>query len=110
MNELQRAVEQLRNPNANGNAAKQSSTSALKESLISKPVLVRLDTVESKPITWLWPGRIAIGKLTILSGDPGLGKSLLTVDLSAAGFVGFPVAGFAGTCALGRRGHAFGGR
>ncbi len=54
-----------------------------KQSIFSRPVLIRLNTVEPKPITWLWPGRIAIGKLTMLSGDPGLGKSLLTIDLSA---------------------------
>jgi hypothetical protein len=55
----------------------------IKDSLVGKPVLIRLNTVAPKPITWLWRGRIAIGKLTMLSGDPGLGKSLLTIDLSA---------------------------
>jgi archaellum biogenesis ATPase FlaH len=30
---------------------------------------------------WLWAGRIPLGKLTLLIGDPGLGKSLLTVDV-----------------------------
>ncbi len=39
--------------------------------------------IEAKPIRWLWPGRIARGKLTIIAGDPGLGKSLLTVSLAA---------------------------
>jgi hypothetical protein len=32
---------------------------------------------------WLWPGRFALGKLSILDGDPGLGKSLLALDLCA---------------------------
>ena len=59
------------------------SSKTAKESPVCKPVLVRLNTVEPKPILWLWPGRIAIGKLTMLSGDPGLGKSLLTIDLGA---------------------------
>ena len=44
--------------------------------------------MEPTPIVWLWPGRIAIGKLTMLSGDPGLGKSLLTIDLSARVSIG----------------------
>jgi hypothetical protein len=45
--------------------------------------LVRcLDDVEAKPITWLWPGRIACGKLTLLAGDPGLGKSQITAALA----------------------------
>lgn len=31
----------------------------------------------------MWQGRIALGKLTLLAGDPGLGKSLLTIALAA---------------------------
>jgi KaiC/GvpD/RAD55 family RecA-like ATPase len=38
---------------------------------------------EHRPIEWLDPGRIALGKLTLLAGDPGLGKSFLTLDLAA---------------------------
>jgi hypothetical protein len=34
-------------------------------------------------VRWLWPGRIPLGELTILAGDPGLGKSLLSVYLVA---------------------------
>jgi hypothetical protein len=34
-------------------------------------------------VCWLWRGRIPLGKLTILDGDPGLGKSVLTLDLAA---------------------------
>jgi energy-coupling factor transporter ATP-binding protein EcfA2 len=41
-----------------------------------------IDDVEAKPITWLWPGRIACGKLTLLAGDPGLGKSQITAALA----------------------------
>ena len=36
-----------------------------------------------KPLRWLWPGRIPLGKLTLLIGDPGLGKSLLTADIAS---------------------------
>gem|GEM_PF-4733526 len=32
---------------------------------------------------WLWRGRIPLGALTLLEGDPGLGKALLTIDLIA---------------------------
>ena len=32
---------------------------------------------------WLWPGRIPFGKITVLDGDPGTGKSLITIDLAA---------------------------
>jgi len=49
----------------------------------STPIIVKLSEVEPEEIAWLWPGRIAIGKLTMISGDPGLGKSFLTCDLAA---------------------------
>src|SRR5262249_52775867 len=35
----------------------------------------------ARPLTWLWPHRLPLGKLAILDGDPGLGKSLGTLDL-----------------------------
>ena len=47
------------------------------------PVLVQLADVTPEPVTWLWPGRIAVGKLTLIAGDPGLGKSFLTLDIAA---------------------------
>jgi putative DNA primase/helicase len=39
--------------------------------------------ITPKPLLWLWPGRIPLGKLTLLIGDPGLGKSLLTNDVAS---------------------------
>jgi hypothetical protein len=48
-----------------------------------QPVLVRLADVAPESVTWLWPRRIPRGKLTILLGDPGLGKSQLTLDVAA---------------------------
>ena len=33
--------------------------------------------LEARALEWLWPGRLALGKLAILDGDPGMGKSLL---------------------------------
>lgn len=39
--------------------------------------------VQRERIRWLWPGRLAVGKLTLLDGDPGLGKSVLYCDLAA---------------------------
>ncbi len=43
--------------------------------------LPTFDTVEPKAVEWLWPGRIALGKLTLMVGDPGLGKSLIGLAL-----------------------------
>jgi hypothetical protein len=47
-------------------------------------VLTRcLSDIEAKPVRWLWPGRIARGKLTILAGNPSLGKSQITASIAA---------------------------
>jgi hypothetical protein len=37
----------------------------------------------AEPVDWLWPGRIPFGKVTLLVGDPGLGKSLIALDVAA---------------------------
>jgi putative DNA primase/helicase len=42
----------------------------------------RLSDVEAKPIRWLWAGRIARGKVSMIAGHPGLGKSQLTAALA----------------------------
>jgi len=39
--------------------------------------------VNEETVNWLWPNRIALGKLNLLVGDPGLGKSFITCDLAA---------------------------
>ena len=43
----------------------------------------RLSDIEAKPVSWLWPHRIARGKLTILAGNPGLGKSQVCASVAA---------------------------
>lgn len=54
------------------------------------PVLVRLADVRPEAVTWLWQARIARGKLTLFIGDPGQGKSFLTLDLAARITTGTP--------------------
>jgi RecA-family ATPase len=39
--------------------------------------------VEPEEVEWLWPSRLALGKLALVDGDPGLGKSAITLDLAA---------------------------
>jgi putative DNA primase/helicase len=60
-----------------------SNAQAIAKELAAGAVLVCLADVQPEAITWLWPGRIARGKLTLLVGDPGVGKSMLTMDLAA---------------------------
>lgn len=45
--------------------------------------IICMSDVEIKPINWLWEKRIACGKLTVIAGDAGLGKSQLTANFAA---------------------------
>jgi hypothetical protein len=42
-----------------------------------------LEGIEPERISWRWKGRLAAGKVTVLEGDPGLGKTTLGLDLAA---------------------------
>ena len=48
----------------------------------------QLSQIVTQPVSWLWPGRVPRGKVTMLAGDPGLGKSFVTMDLAARVTVG----------------------
>lgn len=39
--------------------------------------------IEERPVHWLWPGRIARGKVTLIAGHPGLGKSQVCLSMAA---------------------------
>lgn len=51
----------------------------------------RAHEITPRPIEWLWNQRIPMGKITLLAGDPGLGKSMLTMDLAARLSLGQPL-------------------
>ena len=52
---------------------------------------VRVSEVEPQEVDWLWEGRLAIGEITILDGDPGIGKSTLLAGLTARITTGRPL-------------------
>jgi len=82
--------EPLPHPNP---AAQQRATPPWAQTVAMRdraPVMVRLSEVQPEPVRWLWPGRIAMGKLTLLCGDPGLGKSFVTLDLASRVSSGAP--------------------
>jgi putative DNA primase/helicase len=54
-------------------------------------VLARLADVEPQAIEWLWPARIPKGKVTLLVGDPGAGKSFASLAIAAAVTTGKPL-------------------
>jgi len=72
--EVQRTVRSI--------AAREARKSA-QATAVARPVLQRMSDVTPQAIEWLWDGYIALGKLSIIDGDPGLGKSTLTLDLAA---------------------------
>lgn len=49
----------------------------------AEPVGVLLAEVKPGIVSWLWENRVPLGKITMLDGDPGLGKSLLTLEIAA---------------------------
>jgi hypothetical protein len=48
-----------------------------------QPIVTFLNTVEPEAIDWLWTGRLARGKYTLLAGEPGIGKTYLATDCAA---------------------------
>ncbi len=50
-----------------------------------------LSDFPSRPVDWLWQDRIPLAALTLLEGDPGIGKSLLALDLAACVTTGHPM-------------------
>lgn len=45
--------------------------------------IIRFEDVESKPVEWLWYPYIPYGKITIIQGDPGEGKTTLVLNLAS---------------------------
>ncbi len=43
----------------------------------------RASSIKPERIQWLCPGRLAVGKITVLDGDPGLGKSQIGLEWAA---------------------------
>ena len=69
-----------------GNAATDERTPA-------GPVLIRLASVAREEVRWLWEGRIPHGRLTGIVGDPGVGKSWLTLAVGTAVTIGASLPG-----------------
>jgi len=52
--------------------------------------ITRLSEIEAQEISWYWPGRFPLRKPSLIAGDPGLGKSMITLDMTARGTRGLP--------------------
>lgn len=60
-----------------GNATSAAPASGLRVDAVC------LADVDPEPVHWLWPDRFALGKLSLIAGEPGLGKSFLTLDIAS---------------------------
>ena len=45
--------------------------------------IIKLSEIQSQEISWLWYPFIPYGKLTIVQGDPGDGKTTLVLNIAA---------------------------
>ena len=53
--------------------------------------VLRADRVREREVSWLWDGYLPLGKMAIVEGDPGDGKSVMTCDLAARFSTGAPL-------------------
>lgn len=57
------------------------------------PMYVCVNDVVRENVRWLWMHRTPLGKMTIIVGDPGVGKSQLTLAIAAPVTRGLPIHG-----------------
>jgi archaellum biogenesis ATPase FlaH len=65
------------NGHINVNFSKTRKSDGDKEGILS----TLASEVEVEKIRWLWTGYIPASKITILAGDPGMGKSTISIDI-----------------------------
>ena len=53
--------------------------------------LINMDSVQTEQVKWLWRPYIPLGKITIIQGDPGEGKTTFALALVAALTKGVPL-------------------
>ena len=78
---------------ATTNRHAQATTTATAQAAGPSLVCEALAHDRPRPLDFLVPGYLPLGKLAMIAGDGGLGKSLLTLDLAAAITTGRPAFG-----------------
>lgn len=80
---------------------RESPVAQQREGGTREAVTINLADVEAEQVSWLWPSRFALGKISLLVGDPSVGKSFLTCALAAAVSRGAPWPDGSGQAPLG---------
>ena len=73
-----KAAAKVAKPKVNGNAAQDSERAG--QSVV---LLQCAADVKPQPVLWLWPDWLPVGKLTVLAGAAGTGKTTLALSLAA---------------------------
>ena len=63
-------------PNDNGKSQGKKET--------QPPLIITMDQIKAEKVDWLWANRVPIGRITLLDGDPGSGKSTLSLEIASA--------------------------
>jgi len=68
-----------------------TTASASSPAPASVPSTLLLSNVPGNPLTWLWPGRVPLGHLTLVDAAPGCDLSLFALTLAACISSGSPL-------------------
>jgi hypothetical protein len=71
-------------------ASSRRGTRSSPEDCESRVLVARGDTLPVKPVRWMWDGWLAHGKLHVLAGAPGTGKSTIAIAFAAVVTTGGP--------------------
>ena len=60
-----------------------TAQAALRDMVKGEDPMYSATEIEAEEVQWLWPGRIPLGKIVTLDGDPATGKSTLAIDIAS---------------------------
>lgn len=56
----------------------------------SSPILIPFSQIEPREVSWLWKNKIPLGRITVIGGPQGNGKSFTSIDFAARISTGTP--------------------
>lgn len=82
--ELGEAIEEMAEQTPEFEAVRRLRAPRRAPAALPAPRTAQLADLRPGQVRWLWPGRIPMGKLSLLFGGPGRGKSFIAAYLAAA--------------------------